>query len=87
MKNSKDLTRISLGLFGLVMALLVSSIFFINICLNRQEKAEENRIEYKKLGESLADASDYLTNEVRMYAVTQDITHFYNWAILKISKG
>lgn len=79
MKNSKDLTRISLGLFGLVIVLLISSTFFINVCLNRQEKAEENRMEYKKLGESLADASDYLTNEVRMYAVTQDITHFYNY--------
>ncbi len=79
MKNSKNITIISLGLFGLVILLLVSSTFFINICLNRQDKVEENRIKYKKLGECLADASDYLTNEVRMFAVTQDITHFYNY--------
>lgn len=32
-----------------------------------------------KLGENLADASDYLTDEARRYSVTGDISHLYNY--------
>ncbi|MGN1423631.1 MAG: response regulator [Oscillospiraceae bacterium] len=51
----------------------------MDICLQREADAQQNRIELHDLGEQLADASDYLTDEARKFAVTGEIVHFYNY--------
>lgn len=59
----------------------------MNICIENEATAQKNRYELKALGESLADASDYLTDEVRKYAVTGEIEHLYNyWYEVEVTK-
>ncbi|MGN0584600.1 MAG: hypothetical protein ACI4JD_04005 [Ruminococcus sp.] len=51
----------------------------MNTCLQKEANAQQNRIELHNLGEDLAAASDYLTDEARKFAVTGEINHFYNY--------
>ncbi|MGN0553066.1 MAG: response regulator [Oscillospiraceae bacterium] len=51
----------------------------MDICTERESQARLNSQELHDLGEKLADASDYLTDEARRYSVTGDITHLYNY--------
>ena len=48
-------------------------------CIDRENTAQSNRGELSDLGQELADASDYLTDEARKFSVTGDIEHLYNY--------
>ncbi len=51
----------------------------MNSCIKAADNARQNSEALRSLGEKLADASDYLTDEARRYSVTGDITHLYNY--------
>ena len=51
----------------------------MNTSIKNEAEAQRNRYDLKALGETLAEASDYLTDEVRKYAITGDIEHLYNY--------
>lgn len=78
-KNSKNIWKVSLVIYVWIAVFMVVSTFYMNRCIANEQRTQENRAVYKQLGENLADASDYLTSEVRYYGVTGDIDHFYNY--------
>ncbi|TVY05694.1 methyl-accepting chemotaxis protein [Paenibacillus cremeus] len=61
--------------------LVVSMVCVVN--LNNSFKAERSavsrQVEYKQLGTTLANASDYLTNEARRYTIFGDQAHYNNY--------
>lgn len=71
----------------LVALILLSSALYINECINEEEKANQNKNTYRQLGVDIQNASDYLTSEVRLFAVTHEISHLYNyWNEIYITK-
>ena len=65
--------------FAGVAGLMLFSTFYMNRAILAEEDAQAKRMEYRQLGEDLADASDYLTKEVRYYAITGEIEHLTNY--------
>ncbi|MDD6490579.1 MAG: response regulator [Clostridia bacterium] len=86
-KSGKNITFLSIAVFMLVVLILILSTFYINNCINEEEKANYDRNTYRQLGLDLADASDYLTSEVRLFSITHDIQHLYNyWNEIYVTK-
>lgn len=84
MKRNFVMTQSKLRLFMaisffMITALLAISSIYMKININAEKTAEEHRIMFQQLGESLAEASDYLTAEGRKYAVTGDRSHMENY--------
>lgn len=78
---------ISAVIFAVVAASMLFSTYYMNLSVRAEEEAHYSRAIYKQLGENLAEASDYLTAEVRYYAVTGDIAHLYNyWEEIFVTK-
>lgn len=76
-----------MGVFFFIAILLGGSILYMSSSIKAEQTAEKRRIEFKQLGISLADASDYLTDEARKYAVTTDISHLKKyWKEIKDTK-
>ncbi len=91
--NSKMIIRQStisaliLGIFFLIAILLGGSILYMSRSIKAEQTAEQRRTEFKQLGLDLADASDYLTDEARKYAVTRDITHLNKyWEEINVTR-
>lgn len=91
--NSKMIIRQStisaliLGIFFLIAILLGGSILYMSRSIKAEQTAEQRRTEFKQLGMDLADASDYLTDEARKYAVTKDITHLNKyWEEINVTR-
>ena len=73
--------------FFTVSLLLGGSVHFINTAIHEQEYAVARQAKFKQLGIDLADASDYLTNEARNFAVTGEMKHLKNyWDEIEITK-
>lgn len=79
LSSNRKIWMMSVVIFSVVAAALLFSTYYMNISIVAEENAHTRRAEYKQLGENLADASDYLTAEVRYYAITGDIEHLYNY--------
>ena len=79
MFNSKMISAVSIVLFIIVIVTIFASNRYMDICLQQEEEAQQNRLELHNLGEMLADASDYLTDEARKFSVTGEIEHLYNY--------
>ncbi len=77
--NSKTISFVSGLSFFFVICIILMSYSYMNSCVEYESKVQNHRYELNKLGESLADASDYLTDEAREYAITGDIAHLYNY--------
>ncbi len=77
--KQSTISAIMLGIFLLIAFLLGASIMYMNASIKAERTAEQRRTEFKQLGINLADASDYLTDEARKYAVTQDATHLHKY--------
>ncbi|WP_196605276.1 ATP-binding protein [Pectinatus haikarae] len=73
------LSRFMVISFFMITALLAVSSIYMKMNINAEKTAEEHRIMFQQLGESLAKASDYLTAEGRKYAVTGDRIHMENY--------
>jgi signal transduction histidine kinase/DNA-binding NarL/FixJ family response regulator len=68
-----------LGIFFLIVLMLIGDEFFMTQSISAEQTAETRRAEFKQLGEDLANASDYLTNEAREFAITGNVQHMYNY--------
>ncbi len=79
LRSSRNISIISMIIFLMVAISMIYSTYYMNLCIREEEKSQTRRAEYKQLGEDLADASDYLTAEVRLFAVSGDIEHLYNY--------
>lgn len=77
--NSKTISVASGISFLFVICIIFISNYYMKSCIEYESQSQNYRYELSKLGEALADASDYLTNEAREYAITEDITHLYNY--------
>jgi len=59
----------------------------MNSCIRAEQNAERRRTEFKQLGIDLADASDYLTDEARKFAVTRKIVHLERyWEEINVTR-
>lgn len=85
--KQSTISALILGIFFLIAILLGGSILYMSQSIKAEQTAEKRRTEFKQLGMNLADASDYLTDEARKYAVTKDITHLNKyWEEINITK-
>lgn len=81
LKNSKNISFFSVGVFLVVAVVLLASTCYMNFCIMREENAYTNNQHYKQLGADLAATSDYLTSEVRLFSINHDMENFYNYWI------
>lgn len=77
--SSKTLSLITVMIFLCVITIMLAGGRYMNSCIKAADNARQNSEALRELGEKLADASDYLTDEARRYSVTGDITHLYNY--------
>lgn len=77
--SSRTISVIIVLIFISVMAIIFAGSRYMNSCIISAENARDNSEKYRILGEKLADASDYLTDEARRYSVTGDVSHLYNY--------
>jgi signal transduction histidine kinase/CheY-like chemotaxis protein/HPt (histidine-containing phosphotransfer) domain-containing protein len=73
--KQSTISVLMLGVFFFIAILLGGSILYMSSSVKAEQTAEKRRTDFKQLGINLADASDYLTDEARKYAVTKDIVH------------
>jgi len=70
-------------LAGLIIILFFAinrvNLFLVNENIREEKAVIKNQIELTKMGNDLANASDYLTNEVRLFAITLDLNHVNNY--------
>ncbi len=76
------------GFAFLVLALLLGgSVYYLDNAIQEEQNAVTRQAEFKQLGIDLADASDYLTDEARKFAVTGNIKHLQNyWEEIEVTK-
>lgn len=77
--KQSTISSLILGIFFLISVLLIGSIVYMRSSIELEQEAERRRMEFKQLGMDLADASDYLTDEARKYAITTDIVHLQRY--------
>lgn len=77
--NSRGILTFSFLAFLVVLCVMFGSNRYMNACVQREAQANEQRAALADLGQELADASDYLTDEVRKYAITGEIEHLKNY--------
>lgn len=77
--NSRGILAFSFLAFLVVLCVIFGSNRYMNDCVQREAQANDQRAALVALGQELADASDYLTDEVRKYAITGEIEHLKNY--------
>lgn len=78
-KSGRFISISSILVFVAIALSVIASSVYVNNKMGLQEEAEARRMEYRELSDSLADASDHLTAEVRYFAVTGDVHYLYNY--------
>lgn len=85
--KQSNISGIVLVIFCLIVVMLGWSILYMNSSIKAEQNAEKRRTEFKQLGINLADASDYLTDEARKFAVTNDIKHLKRyWEEINVTR-
>ncbi|MBM6833636.1 ATP-binding protein [Megamonas hypermegale] len=85
--SQKSLNQLMMGIFIIITLMLMTSIYVMNININAEQNAEQHRMIFKNLGITLANTSDYLTDEARKYATTQNDIHMENyWREIECTK-
>ena len=77
--SSRSILTVSFCAFAAVLCILLGSNRYMADCVQQEAQAKDELASLIALGQQLADASDLLTNEVRAYAETEDITHLNNY--------
>lgn len=73
--------------FGAIAVVLGGSVFYANRAIGAERDAEARRTEFTQLAATVSEASDFLTNEARAYAVTADRTHLdAYWNEINVTK-
>ena len=78
-KSGRVISICSILVFVAIAFSVIAGSIYVNNKIGEQEQAEARRMEYRSLSDSLAEASDDLTSEVRYFAITGDMEHFYNY--------
>ncbi|MBM7869007.1 methyl-accepting chemotaxis protein [Clostridium pascui] len=78
MRISKFL-KLSAVIFLILSVLVGSSVYYLNICFKNEREATIIQAESKQLGIDLVNASDYLTNEARIYVQFGEKKHYDNY--------
>lgn len=87
MIKQSALSGIILAIFFFIAVMLIWSILYMNSSIRAEQNAEKRRTEFKQLGIDLADASDYLTDEARKFAVTRQIVHLEKyWEEINVTR-
>lgn len=87
LKNSKTISAIIIVLAVLEMIFVFTGNHLQMNSSKNLQNAYNNQLEYRMMASQLKETSDYLSNEVRMFAVTGDIEHFRNyWNEIKNDK-
>ena len=73
------IARIMLGTVATLFTLTGVCMVLLNESENAESLAKKRQAEFKQLGIDLADASDYLTNEVRYYVQFGERVHYDNY--------
>ena len=85
--KQSTISALMLGIFFFISILLGSSILYMSSSIKDEQTAEKRRTEFKQLGTNLANASDYLTDEARKFAVTRDESHMNKyWKEINVTK-
>ena len=79
LRKTKHLVVLTLLLACLVTGMAFWGTYRLYVSNSHLQQAEEKRIAYREMAETLAETSDYLTSEARLFAVTGDMEHFYNY--------
>lgn len=78
---------IILGVFVGIAMLLIGDEVYLNASVRMEQQAETRRAQFKQMGEDLASASDYLTDEARKFAITGNIQHMTNyWTEINVTR-
>lgn len=77
--GNKHITVISIVFFIIISCIIGFSEKYMSDCIRRETTAQHNRQKLRELGEQLADASDYLTEQARQYSLSGDIEYLYNY--------
>ena len=86
-KKSSYITGVILLLAVVQMAMIFDGVWLQKSSAETLQEAYSNQITYRTLASDLGNYSDYLTNEVRKFAVTQDLQYFENyWDEAKLQK-
>ena len=78
-KKSSYITGVILLLAVVQMAMIFDGVWLQKSSAETLQEAYSNQITYRTLAYDLGKYSDYLTNEVRKFAVTQDLQYFENY--------
>lgn len=73
------LVKLTITVLICLSGLILSSIFFLNDAIEKNDNAVKRQLEYAQLANQLMAASDYLTNEVRAYVQFGDQVHYDNY--------
>jgi methyl-accepting chemotaxis protein len=83
----RQITRIAYVALLVLAAATGVSLFLMTRAVDAERLATQRAAEFRQLGLDLANASDFLTNEARRYAVTGAKAHFDNyWREVKETK-
>jgi len=76
------------GFAFLILALLLGgSVYYLDNAIQEEQNAVARQAQFKQLGIDLADASDYLTDEARKFAVTSNLKHLQNyWEEIEVTQ-
>lgn len=79
LRSSKTITTIILTLAFIEMAFVFCGNNLARASSSNLQSAYNSQLKYRTMANQLKETSDYLSNEVRMYAVTGDMSHFMNY--------
>ncbi|EDN67367.1 two-component system sensor kinase [Beggiatoa sp. PS] len=77
--KQSTINRLAIMAFLLMAFLLAGSVYFAWKAIQEHNQTVARQAEFKQLGIDLADASHYLTDEARKFAVTGNIKHLQNY--------
>lgn len=77
--DNRKIMIVSVTLFIAVCVIVICGYHYLDKCTKTESMAQNNRYEFTKLSNDLAQTSDLLTAEARKYAVTKDVSHLYNY--------
>ncbi len=86
--NSRNITVFTILSFIIILMTIVTGNIYMNSSVEQESLAQQNRLELVLLGKELSAGSDYLTDEVRKFAITGELEHLYNfWHEVNVVKS
>lgn len=75
-------------LLFLIIYSIIYSVLYIHVCIENEKTGEELRYEYEQVSQTLLKTSDYMTEAVRNFVVTDDFGYLDDyWKEVQINKN